>query len=223
MKKVAPPDVTAQVTLASGINGLAWYAVTISGVLWLAATVLGCREDPAPPRDAETQPAATARVQGTGATIPTGALTWFELQIATAPFSPERTEPDPLNLRYAVVPAQPLLVGVDGAVVAVELDDGKRAVALSDLERWIRETDVISIVPEAPSKCFPPGQAGAGLHLRFRFAGGWSWQAYYSGTVPDQVRQLVERCRTHARSLRDHGGADLPADGALKKFDGAGK
>lgn len=146
-----------------------------------------------------------------------GDLQWFELEI------------DPFVFRFSVLPGSAILYSKnprerkEGDTWLMQREDPKAASVIKSLDALIRKHHLMESTPNEPEKTFRPDTVTTpSVHLRIGYGTDGQgknkrWQSFYrSDSLPDNVREFIEECKTLGDGLGQAGGRPLSEEQALR-------
>jgi hypothetical protein len=121
-------------------------------------------------------------------------LTWFELEVC------------PQEFRFAVVPGQPVLIGVDNAVALVQYEGNEATYEriVDSLDELVQRWQIFETEMNQPGRAFEEEKAmsRASLHFRVAYGDDRRWASMYPlSRVPANVRGLLTECQQMARDF----------------------
>lgn len=125
-------------------------------------------------------------------------LVWFELQVMPAAY------------RFAIVPRQPILVGLEGTgeekgvTLLIRYDHAPQLFnqTVERVDSLLAASGIATLPPHEPGRVFADGMEGTGTHLRFARAGNTRWAGRWDrGAEPPELQQLVAETKALAREI----------------------
>jgi hypothetical protein len=146
-----------------------------------------------------------------------GDLQWFELEI------------DPFLFRFSVLPGSAILYsknpreGKEGDTWLLPREDPKAASVIKSLDALIRKHHLMESAPNEPEKTFRRDtMTTPSVHLRIGYGTDGQgknkrWQSFYpSDSLPDNVKEFIDECKTLGDGLGQAGGPPLSEEQTLR-------